>query len=327
MKHFLRRRSGLHQERASILRASHLRASRLRESRRPGFTLVEILVVLAIVALLSAILFAAFKSVREGNNKSSCQGNLVQIYQATRLYAQDFNGELPYYNAGAVAGAPQNGLGLWALYGYPPSNNLDCDGLTTELPDPDNTQSTAAPLASYIKSPRIFHCPLDGFERPAATVPAGQNGCKVPAGTPLKTDVLQYTGTDGKAHINPFFLSYQGLDSGISTSPAGINRTKYSSFRTSGTKRQLLFYTSGNSTVINPSVRARDNTVLAWCPFHRALNSDGTTIDKPSNFDNVLFLDGTVQYVPTTQNIGGQDCQGWKRLPIDQANTAQGCPN
>ena len=292
-------------------------------TRKKGFTIIEILVVLAISALLSSILFASFRSVSDGNKKSSCQNNLVQIYQATRLYAQDANGELPYLNPGVVtnnAKVPANGLGLWALYAYPASTDLDCDKLTSQLPDPNDTSANVPPLASYIRSTKFFHCPYDHFDKVAEP----SNGCKVAAGTKLKTDVEQYTGTDNKTHLNPYYLSYQSVDDLPSTPAAApINLPTYSSLRAPDSKRGLLFYKGTDATAnTNPAVRSADNTIVAWCRFHRSLTGDGATKDKASNFDNVLFLDGTVQYLPTKQLIGTATCTGWQRATLEQASAA-----
>lgn len=290
--------------------------------RHSGFTLIEILVVLAIAALLGSILFTAFRSVSENNKKTSCQGNLVQIYQATRLYAQDFNGEQPYFNPpGAVdvtPNTPARGLGLWALYAYPASTNVDCDGGVLELPNPDDTTNGVAPLASYVKSPNLFHCPYDSYKRDAIQTPSAP-GCQAPAGSQLSSDALQYVGVDGKTHLNPYYLSYQGVDDFPSGSPIA-NAATYSSFRAPGSKKQLIYY-SGSATnpVPNPNVRSKDTTIIAWCRFHRKLDGSGNTVSAANNYDNVLFADGTVQYIPTSQIVNGQTLTGWNRLPQECA--------
>jgi prepilin-type N-terminal cleavage/methylation domain-containing protein len=46
---------------------------------RGGFTLAEILIALAIIALLASILFPAFQRVRENSRRISCQSNLKQL--------------------------------------------------------------------------------------------------------------------------------------------------------------------------------------------------------------------------------------------------------
>ena len=300
-----------------------------RSERKGGFTLVEIIVVLVIATLLSSILFAAFKSVNEGNKKSSCQNNLVQIYQALRQYGQDNEGNFPAYNpAGVVQGrtpideAP-NGLGLWALYAYPQSNALDCDERTTQLPPTEEMGSQSAPLASYIKSPRFFHCPYDSFEREMKT--AG-TACKATAGSTLDSSILKFTGTNGVSYFNPYYNSYQ-TDDDIGTAP--LDRSTYSTFRKAGARRQLAYFSSENApSKINRARLAPDTTIITWCRFHRKLDDDGNTVSRPSNSDNVLLMDGTVQYLPTTQDVGTStpvQCEGWKRVPRETAELLTTC--
>ncbi len=60
-----------------------------------GFTLVELLVVIGIVAVLLAILLPTLSRVRQAGNAVTCAANLRQIGQAVLLYVQDNRGFLP----------------------------------------------------------------------------------------------------------------------------------------------------------------------------------------------------------------------------------------
>ena len=57
--------------------------------KRCGFTLVELLVVVGILALLTALLLPVFGRVRENGRRAACQSNLHQIGLAMQEYLQD----------------------------------------------------------------------------------------------------------------------------------------------------------------------------------------------------------------------------------------------
>jgi len=58
---------------------------------RSAFTLLELLVVVAIIAILAGILFPVFARARENARRSSCQSNLKQIGLGWLQYAQDYD--------------------------------------------------------------------------------------------------------------------------------------------------------------------------------------------------------------------------------------------
>lgn len=56
---------------------------------KPGFTLVELLVVISVIALLVALLLPTLARSRETAESTGCLSNLRQLGLATALYAQD----------------------------------------------------------------------------------------------------------------------------------------------------------------------------------------------------------------------------------------------
>jgi prepilin-type N-terminal cleavage/methylation domain-containing protein len=66
-----------------------------QRASRAGFSLVELLVVMGIIALLVAILLPTLNVAREASNKAKCASNLRQIGQEIIHYAIDNRGVMP----------------------------------------------------------------------------------------------------------------------------------------------------------------------------------------------------------------------------------------
>jgi prepilin-type N-terminal cleavage/methylation domain-containing protein/prepilin-type processing-associated H-X9-DG protein len=64
-----------------------------RTDPRPGFTLVELLVVIAVVGILAALLLPALAHSKQSAFRAGCLNNLRQLSLATRLYWDDYRGE------------------------------------------------------------------------------------------------------------------------------------------------------------------------------------------------------------------------------------------
>ena len=69
--------------------------TRKLKSRAGGFTLIEVLVVVAIIALLIAILIPSLRRARDQGKAVMCGSNLKQTFTALFMYTDEFKGTLP----------------------------------------------------------------------------------------------------------------------------------------------------------------------------------------------------------------------------------------
>ncbi len=68
------------------------------QQRASSKRLLEILVVVAILAIVTALIFPVFARAREKARQTSCLSNVKQISVALQMYAQDYDGYLPSAN-------------------------------------------------------------------------------------------------------------------------------------------------------------------------------------------------------------------------------------
>jgi len=120
-------------------------------ARGEAFTLIELLVVIAIIAILSAILLPALSLAKGRAQAILCLNNTKQLTLGWQMYADDFEGRLPY-NLGMAGSSFRTPLN-WV-------NNVMSWGL-----DSDNTNTatlTEAGLGHYVSgTTRIYRCPSD----------------------------------------------------------------------------------------------------------------------------------------------------------------------
>ncbi|MFN7021332.1 MAG: type II secretion system protein [Phycisphaerales bacterium] len=79
------------------------------EHRFRGFTLIEVLVVVAVFAVLVGLLLPALAGTREAGRAAVCLSNLRQAFVACRVYADEHRG------FGPAIGQPYGAIPNWAL--------------------------------------------------------------------------------------------------------------------------------------------------------------------------------------------------------------------
>lgn len=122
---------------------------------RPGFTLVELLVVIAIVGALVGLLLPAVQAAREAARRSSCQNNLKQIALAVHSY-EGTNRVYPPTFCAPLPGGPKSGgwsalarvlpyLEESGFYGL-----IDFNVSYGSIKLPDGTKIATTRIASYL---------------------------------------------------------------------------------------------------------------------------------------------------------------------------------
>ena len=144
-----------------------MKTSNKNNEVKAGLTIMEVLVVLAIVVVLAGILMPPFTHDKPRARRISCVNNLKQLGTGLRLFANDADGKYPFecFTAGSTnievnaipGGWSHNPTNLWMLF---------------QLAQND------------ISSPRVLICPADSGRQPAA-------------------DFLSRTGSSAESFPNP----------------------------------------------------------------------------------------------------------------------------
>lgn len=242
---------------------------------RGGFSLIELLTVIAIIAILAGIIFPVMGAVKRRAKQTQCMTNLKQIAMAVQMFKQD-NNHYPKVLSVAVQGT----------------------GTAVPMDQVNPALATDGIYPEYCKGASgasVFHCPLSPTTKlNAVAVGTGPDGVQqyyyaydsYSSYTPnLVLGTTIPTSEPCEVHYAPTWAADV-------TAVAGLPAYDSSSTDANDYQRQLRFR--------NPD----GNTVITWCNYH------GIGNDKIP----VLFLNGTASMVPFDKINGTSGCK-WRTKP------------
>jgi len=111
-----------------------------QRARAEGFTLIELMVVVAVIAILASLAVPVYKRVIQSGRATACVSNLRQISVGLGAYLGDHNNVMPTLQTARAS-------------------------ISVNVPVIDNTLST------YLTNPKVFACPADvnGFAQSTGT--------------------------------------------------------------------------------------------------------------------------------------------------------------
>jgi len=157
-----------------------------KRKRNRAFTLVELLVVIATMAILVACLLPALARTRPQAERISCSDNLRQVGVAFRTWAMSHNGNTPMQTGYYQGGNADTDVGWRAVADHPSASRGVCKMFLT--------------MSNELSTPKILFCPAE-YESSVRRAAATFNGVGTPSTIPFTNDlnVSYFVGVDARA--------------------------------------------------------------------------------------------------------------------------------
>jgi prepilin-type N-terminal cleavage/methylation domain-containing protein len=253
-----------------------------------GFTLLELLVVIGIFVVLTAIIVPIGQRLRETNRTSTCEAHLAHIGQALRAYYMDEGGVPPVGVPGSITGGkPSPSATTVDLAAWP---SLQCLYVLGYLGDRNTLHCPRHTVASTGKTLDVDN--PEFYQSYLRADPKAK-----PSGSPL----LRYK-----------YMPYRYQWAGQSNYPNDARRQLATNIREVNI--------GGTNTLVSScayGTMPADDTIVTWCNYHAdtyKLNGHGQYV--------VLYWDDSVKLLDQElfRDTGTSPDEAWLVKPSDTAH-------
>lgn len=239
--------------------------------KKNGFTLVELLVLIATIALLVGVFILVLAKLRQRAFRITCQTNLYNIGKAMLLYGPgDYDDPLP--RAGGESSTWQPEINDWQADGKFAAFNLQADGSGGSA----SVSSSLYLLVKFMEvEPKLFVCPGDSGTTEFKLIEYGVHDKDL-------LDLWDF-GTEPSKHCSySYHMPYGPYDLSVASSQPG---TPIAADR--------------NPWIDTPAVKARDFSLFKWDGNTRRQKA-GNAFAHGGKGQNVLFVDSHVAFEKRT---------------------------
>jgi prepilin-type N-terminal cleavage/methylation domain-containing protein/prepilin-type processing-associated H-X9-DG protein len=236
--------------------------------QKNGFTLVELLSVVTVIAILSVILFPVFSRARENARRSSCLSNLKQLGLGALQYSQDYDDRL-----------------------IPTAKCRDYNTIQffADTPNKDALPSLLGATLPYTKNRQVFICPSAVGLKDTGVCSSDFNA------TPAANPCLEPTSDSDTSYIG----------NGVLVRSGGLNVAAISESSTVVYLQEYLFRSNSSYNRPRYASCAAGKPYKNWHNYDIALKTDRYS---STHFEggNILFLDGHAKWRPFVSLRSGE---------------------
>ena len=215
---------------------SKIRSVNMKKTKRFSFTLIELLIVIAVISILMALLLPSLNMAKEKARATSCKGNMKNIGLALTMYSGDYYSYLPamvYYSGLSHADGRDN---PWDLVLLPYFNQSMTSWKTNAFRCPSDSlkRTWSSSIQSY-----IYNSSRSAADAIATGTPELKMLSKIYKPSQM---VIAVCGSDSWRTMNPGEAPIVGL---TNKEGIGYQRTHYSPW--GNTTCLLLTHSNGSN--------------------------------------------------------------------------------